>query len=87
MLISSKPPSVIATIPPVVSTPWVTAFKSMTKSTIAIRMSSTPAMLIGRSNNDSAARMPAITPITPGRKRPGWVTQKPMPMMASRKRR
>ena len=59
----------------------------VTKSTTAIKMRRTPAMLIGRSNNDSAARTPAITPITPGRKSPGWVTQKPMPMMASRKRR
>ncbi len=87
VLISSSPPSVIATMPPVVSTPCVTAFKSMMKSTTAIKMSRTPAILMGRSNKDSAARTPAMTPITPGRNMPGCVTQKPMPMMASRKRR
>ena len=87
VLISSRPPSVIATMPPVVSTPWVTALRSTMNSTTAIRMRMIPAMLTGRSNIDTAASTPAITPITPGRNIPGCVTQKPMPISASRKRR
>src|SRR5881397_1784497 len=71
------------TMPPMASTPWLVTFTSAMKSTIAKRISSRPAKLIGRLWNAKNARISEMPPMTPGRIAPGVDSSKMRPSVPS----
>src|SRR5256885_58612 len=66
-------PSAIETIPPTASTPWLVTLTSAMKSTMANRMSSRLAKLIGRLWKAKNARVSEMPPMTPGQPAPRGV--------------
>src|SRR5437773_1859982 len=76
-------PSAIETIPPTASTPWLVTLTSAMKSTMANRMSSRPAKLIGRLWKAKNARISEMPPMTPGRTAPGVDSSKMSPSVPS----
>src|SRR5439155_1639133 len=80
---SMSEPSAIETIPPTASTPWLVTLTSAMKSTMANRMSSRPAKLIGRLWRAKNARISEMPPMTPGRTAPGVDSSKMSPSVPS----